>query len=471
MKVHSIAIRNILGIESLEVKPGSVTLIEGANATGKTSVLDALRSAFDGSHDATLLRQGAEEGEIVLVLDDGTEVKKTVSPGSSAVSVKHPTFGKISKPATYLKKLSDALSLNPIEFLTAPAKERVDLLLKAVPMSVTADQLSFVPVAALNGISLDGHALEVIGKIARSIYDLRTGVNRACKEKQATAKQMAETLPAEPPNGNWKQELDNTLAESSALQRATSAQVGEIKSVFVKARDVWEGRFNQHKGEVETETRNRIDQLRAEFEREVEKVKADGAIEIESSRQKTHDLVQQAQDSRDSDLKALEAEFRPKEAALKERIGHARAMVEQHTKAESTREFIAQLGSDAAQLDAEATKLTHSLGQLEILKSSLLEKLPIEGLEVRDGDIYIGGLPFDRVNESRKIRLAIEIAKLRAGSLGLVAVDGLERLDSAAFKAFAKQAAKSGLQFVIAKVTDAPSLSVSSDLEQNGDAA
>lgn len=457
MLAQKITIKNVLGLESLEINPGTVTVISGENASGKTSCLEAIRAALNGAHDATLLKQGAEKGEIVLVLEDGTEIQKRITPDKSSLKVIHPELGKISKPASYLKKLADSLSLNPIQFLTAAKKDRVNQLLQAIPMEVTADQIKFVPVEAVNGISLDAHALEVLGRIGKNIYDLRTGINRAAKEKRATASQMEETLPEDAPEGqNWQEALDEALDKNSVLQRGTSAQINEIKSLFIKRRDELEGRFNQHKGQVEVEASKRIDDLRAEFEREVEKVRADSAIEIEASRQKNADAIKAARQEQDKDLSELEKEYRPKEAELKEKIGQAKAMVEQHARAESTREFIRDLNEQSGKLESQSAKFTKSLEQLEMLKSSLLEKLPIKGLSVQEGDIFMDGIPWERVNESKRIRLAIEIAKLRAGSLGLVAVDGLERLDPKTFEAFKKEAAKTKLQFVISRVTDGP---------------
>lgn len=453
MKVIKISIKNILGLESLDIEPGSVTQISGENGSGKTSCLDAIRCALGSGHDATLLRQGAEEGEIVLVLDDGTEIKKQITAEKSDLTVKHPTFGRISKPATYLKKLADALSLNPVEFLTAPAKSRVNILLEAIPMQVNADQLGFVPAVALNGISLDGHALDVIGKIERSIYDLRTGVNRASREKAATVRQMTETLPADAPEGDWGQVLQAANEEYRQLQQTVSATLAAIDREKAEAQRAAEDEYHSH-----------CEAVKKALEEAIEKLRADAQIEIDQSLSGCAEACNKAEDYRMQQRVAAEQDYRPKEAALKEKIGQAKAMVEQVAKSESTRGFIATLTKDAEALEVESTRLTHAMDQLEILKASLLDKLPIEGLEVKDGDIYVGGLPFDRVNESKRIRLAIEIAKLRAGSLGLVAVDGLERLDAKTFEAFKKAAAKSKLQFVISRVTEGP-LAISTESE------
>ena len=83
-KIAKIRINNILGIDELEFDAGQFNQISGPNGTGKTSVLEAIKATLRGGHDATLLRTGAEKGETVLVLDDGTEIAKRVTPASRA---------------------------------------------------------------------------------------------------------------------------------------------------------------------------------------------------------------------------------------------------------------------------------------------------------------------------------------------------------------------------------------------------
>src|SRR5688572_4313641 len=94
LRVAALRIRNILGISTAEIKPGRVTLIEGANGKGKTSILEAFRSVLSGGHDATLLRKGQTDGEIVMVLDDGQEIRRDISESKSSVTVTHPQAGE-----------------------------------------------------------------------------------------------------------------------------------------------------------------------------------------------------------------------------------------------------------------------------------------------------------------------------------------------------------------------------------------
>ena len=50
----------------------------------------------------------------------------------------------------------------------------------------------------------------------------------------------------------------------------------------------------------------------------------------------------------------------------------------------------------------------------------MLAEFPIKGLEIKDGDIYLDGVVFDNVNESRRIAFALELAAIRQSDLPLV---------------------------------------------------
>ena len=85
-----------------------------------------------------------------------------------------------------------------------------------------------------------------------------------------------------------------------------------------------------------------------------------------------------------------------------------------------------------------------------------MQRLPIPGAEVRDGEIYVNDVPFDRINRAQQVQFALNLARLRAGELGLVLVDGLECLDAETYPAFEAAAATTGLQFLVNRVTSGP---------------
>src|SRR5690554_6495639 len=118
MTIQQISIRNILGIESLSFEPGKVTTISGANASGKSSILEALKAVFKDGHDATLLRAGCLSGDVVLLLDDGTEIHKRISVYGSTLTATAPNGSRLSAPQRLVNNLIDTM-FNPVSFLTA----------------------------------------------------------------------------------------------------------------------------------------------------------------------------------------------------------------------------------------------------------------------------------------------------------------------------------------------------------------
>ena len=190
MQVSLIKIENILGIDSLEFEPGKLTEISGKNASGKTSVLEAIKSVLQGGRDATLLRNGEKKGTVVLVLEDETELKRTITEKTNTLSAKRDGM-LASSPAKFIDNLTDTISINPVSFLTASAKDRTRVLLESLPMK--ADVKAITKIVG-PGFDHEGHALVVIETIEKQLFDERTGINRAAKEKSGSIASLKEAV-------------------------------------------------------------------------------------------------------------------------------------------------------------------------------------------------------------------------------------------------------------------------------------
>jgi recombinational DNA repair ATPase RecF len=133
MKINSVTIRNVLGIEQLSFEAGRFNEISGRNGSGKTSVLQAIIAGIQGGSLATLLRDGATEGEIVLDLDDGMSIRRRITDKGATVTVKQGGV-TMPKPQDIINRLADMLSVNPVDFLLADKKERAKVLLETMPI-------------------------------------------------------------------------------------------------------------------------------------------------------------------------------------------------------------------------------------------------------------------------------------------------------------------------------------------------
>lgn len=445
LRVAALRISNILGISEAEIKPGKVTLIEGANGTGKTSLLEAIRSSLLGGHDATLLRKGAESGEIVLVLDDGQEIRKTVTAEKTDVTVTHPDFGQLKKPRSIIEKLCDAFALNPVDFLIAKKETRLQLLLAAIPMKVSKMDLAGVLALCESPVNCDRHALQVIADIEKELYDERRTVNRSLKEKQATVGELKKALPQEPGNGNWKENLNKAKAAQrqfitecdearQKLDRHFQERVDEARNAAIAER------YNQ-----ELERDRRLEEIRKEYADKI------GAAQ-DHFLERNNEINQTANEA----YADLTKERQQGESGHAQAVAEAEAAAQAFTRAQAARDHVAALEALIPPLEQQSKDLTVGLADLEGIKSDLLDQLPIKGVEVHEGDIVVDGIPFDRLNESRRVRLAVDVAMLRAGSLPILCVDGLESLDSKSIAALEDVAVEKGVQLVLAKVTDGP---------------
>lgn len=431
MKISHVSIKNILGIAELELSPQGFTEISGPNGTGKTSILEAIKSVLSTGHDATLLRKGADVGETVLVLDDGTELSKRVTPNGSTSTVRRDGK-KAPRPAEAIKALTDMLSVNPVDFLRAPKKDRVRVLLESMPIEADTQHLS--ELAGIDVRPQPGvHALHVIQLVHTQVYDARTGTNRAVKEKQATINQLEAAVPPAPAGVDGDEgELDDRLA------------------AITVTRDTTLGKITAKLDGLRAKAQQDIDAVRVETQRLIDEAKAAGQAKVDAINAELAENERKASAAREK-ANATHADATQPIHAQLQIIRNDR---EAAGRRNQTLETIENLRTELATLTKEAAQQTKALEDIEAYKAELLAGLPIPSVEVIDGEIYREGVQFDRLNTSQQVGIAIEIAKLRATDLGIVCVDGCELMDSAHLEELRRQAAESGLQMFITRVTD-----------------
>ena len=420
MKIAHISIKNILGIAELELSPQGFTEISGPNGTGKTSILEAIKSVLETGHDATLLRKGAEVGETVLVLDDGTELSKRVTPAGSTSAVKRDGK-KVTRPAEAIKALTDMLSVNPVDFLRAPKKDRVRVLLESMPIEADAARLSElagVPVRPQPGL----HALHVIQLVHTQVYDARTGTNRAVKEKSATINQLEAAVPPLP-TGVAGDEADIQAAISTAGDNR-DATLGKIQV--------------------------KLDGLKATAQQQIDAIRAKAQADIDAVNEDLATQTGKANTAREN----ARAKYTEATTPLQAQLHTIRNDREASGRRKQTLDTIEALRIELGALQEDAAAQTKALSDIEDYKAQLLSGLPIPGLEVIDGEIFRDGVQFDRLNTAQQVDIAVEIAKIRAADLGIVCVDRIECLDAASLEEFRRRALESGLQLFVTRVSD-----------------
>jgi len=441
LRVAHVSIKNILGLTELEFAPKGFTEIEGGNGTGKTSTIEAIRAVLRGGHDATLLRKGAERGEIVIVLDDGTSIKKTVTPDDTDVKIMRDER-VLKRPAEAIRALHDALSVNPVEFLRAPEKSRVDALLQVMPISPDIMRVQEIAGDLLG----EGAGLDLIEDTKRRVFDERTGVNRTARDKDGAIKQLRATLPENVPDAP---DTDASLLEQiNAIDAERDSKVEGIGQEFSACLQVIDDTI--------TGLHDRIREIEEEARRKVAEVNEEVA---DAKRRKAEALSRC--DAAKAEVRAKHSESR---AVIETKLAGIKAAHEAQARYSLTTENIARMSAEFDRLKEDAEALTAALESLEAYKAELLANLPIPGLEVVGGKLFRNGIPFDRLNSAQQVEIAVAVAKLRAGELGVICVDGLELLDPEHFESFVEEAGKSGLQLIVSRVSEGPLRVVNGDV-------
>lgn len=431
MKLVEAKITNILGIEEQTITPeGRVIEVSGHNGAGKTSVLEAVKDALGCSQYATLLRNGAEKGEVVLMLD-GLEIRRTYNSTKAQTTVKAQipgtgAFTKITSPATFIKERVNPNSVDPVRLLSAKPAELVNVVLQSMPLVVSAERIE--KITGRPAVDLSGHALTVISDISREYFEYRTDVNREGKTLAAHKEQLEATIPA---------------------SARTAVQIREwIQVAQSKVRTINDDR-SAKAAVIEEELKQGIDSYQerlSDIQHQIEELnKAADAI-IHSQKQ----LRAEANNK----IKILDVETAARISEAEKDITSLTHELEQSAVADNTRKQVEELEKQIQVKRDESAALTRTLAQLEVYKQELCSNLSIKGLELREGTLWLNGVPFDTLNTAARVTLIVELAKLTAGDFGIVVLDNTEMLDSATYAEFLRQAQNTDLTFVVARVTD-----------------
>lgn len=412
MRINQIKLLNVLGIKQLEFNAGQFTEISGKNGRGKTSVIEAIKSALKGGNDATLLHNGAKEGEIVLCFDNGIELIKRIKNGKSDLTVKDNGV-KLDRPQSFIDNLYDILSVNPVEFILSDKKKRTSALLEVLPVKIGSEKLLDILMDKKEYLVNDtsNNAFDVLSAQHKVIYDSRTVNNRVIKEKQSTVKQLQESI----------SDIDfDPQAIESELQSAREQKLNmELKKTGYLQK-------------INNDSDEKLEKLRQEYEQ----------------RQKV------IYSEKENLTEKLNNDFSEKYQPLNDKISRLQEQMKSAGSAMKTKELINQYSADISTAEKVTDYFNTVLKGIESLKEELLNNLPIKGLEIRDGEIYFNGVPFDRVNTAKQIEIAFEVAKLRAGELGIICIDGFEKFDDITYQLFVETAINSGLQIIGTKVTN-----------------
>ena len=448
MKISMLKLKNCLGIKEIEFRPGQITIIEGAEAQGKTSILESIQRFFwNKSERSTFVYTDdegpAEKAETYIDLDDGTAMKKYINPENKVTTTGIEKDGMSPKsPETFLKALVSERQLNPISLISMPDKELTDLILSLIPIKVTEADAKEWLLEVPPFIDYTKHGLQVCKDIEKAYYDKRADINRRVKDLDGEVKGTAAKLPADYDPEQWR---EVSLTEKyDAIRKAN-----DINANRQKCQAQIDGVNYKVKG-IESERDLKVKQL----EDEIIRIKEDAQTRIETEQKNVEIAVKYIENYPEIDIAPLEEEHKQTEY-MKSFVRTADDLKLKQDELESKK--------------SESHKLTEKIEYMRTKPQMLLAnaKMPVEGITVDgQGNVLINSRPIINLSGGERIKFVMTIVRATAGPLKIILIDGFEKLSPKGQEEFIAECTGDGFQYIVTKVT-AGELKIKA-IEENG---
>ena len=473
MKTTKIVIKNLFGIREASLDGRSVELA-GPKGSGKTSVLDAIRYALTNRSDRDyIIHQGADEGEIIIETDTGLSIdRKTRTTKADTVKVRDGSMLQ-TRPAEFLSGIFTPLQLNPVAFTQLSRQEKNRVILSLIDfawdMNWIKEQFGEIP----QGVDYSKHILEVLSDIQAEsgiYFQSRQNLNRDIRNKQAFIADIAKDIPPHYDAARW--EAYPTREKYQELER-----IREANSRIERAKSFREG-FDAKKRGLEAERAIQLTAIEQDISAQREAITGDiqrMEAQIAAAREKLDGLAQRRKEREELE----DARFRESLAKLERDVGVADQYAEQEVQdtsalsaeldeAEQMRSHLNEyrrmrdMQTELDELTARSQALTDKIELARELPATILAQatIPVEGLTVEDGVPLIHGLPISNLSDGELLELCVDITVSKPGQLGIILVDGAERLDSVSRERLYAKCKAKGLQLIATRVTDTEELEV-----------
>ncbi len=408
MKIVTLQVENVKAIKAVRMElDGSLVVIGGKNAQGKSAVLDAIEMALAGGKAIPdePIRRGEKSGSVKLALSNGVTVIRSfgMKTGHKLKLIETAT-GKTAtddkgKPITqvqsYLNPLLGDLAFDPLEFSRMAPKDQLETLKR-----------------------ITGLDFAEIDKRRAQAFAERTDVKRDAKK------------------------LEGQLAGMPIVKDAPEAEV-DPADIAKKLEDAISKR---NRVQIISDAMSRDTDRIEEWLESIKKIQ----VLIDSQR---HDL--QLADSERNRIDAPEPEAIDE---IRERLAGVEDLNRQF-RASEERGIVAK---DYVTLENQVTDLTEVIKAADAEKAQLLEnaELPIKGLAFGEDGVTFNGIAFSDIATSEQIRASMAIGLAGHPELNLVRMDNGEALDLESLAIIGKMAEEADAQVIMARVSTGPECSV-----------
>jgi hypothetical protein len=489
-------IRDVLGARKLPIRFGArLTIVAGANGTGKSTIARAVRATLEGGQDIERLvnvtaGEGAEPAVVLRGTDGGRpytfeRVPRRVSVSRAALD-EHgavtAAMEPVPKAGEYVRSLLPASTVDVVGLLGLKGDALATMILQACPLKMERAEL--LAAMGLGAEELERpipkglHPLVECDFVKAEVFDRRRDVNRDAKSARETADQLLRTIPKDVPADLGpaiaqleaaRLQLEREIAAEETRVRAdeaaaVSAAATAAEALEEKRRHEHQVRARQLKTDHEewAAKQRRIVEAAiaanaAKVEGELELLRAATTSTLESIAQERDAAIVAAGDARAQAQTALQ----PKREQLTKTAADLAAMREQDKRGEGdrrTRQTADEKKAEADSLKEQADRLTAALDALEEFRRGMAQRLPIPGLSILGDAITVDGVPWEQLNEAQRVRLLVKLVVLGAegAKLPLIVVDQAEKLVGDNWVALLRELAASPVQALVCRAEPHP---------------
>lgn len=470
LRLIRLEVENFLRVEALRIDAkGNHVIINGQNASGKSSALDAIFWALGGKKTSAFpepVHQGADRAIARLDLGEYLIEREVNAEGNTRLVVMAADGSKISKPQQLLDGLFGAYALDPVSFPARRDQEQVDDVLGIAGVQPPVGEVMTITGQkhpALAGESADTYLGRLSADETGLYYIRRRDAHRTVTQKEAALVDQRAAL--EQAGGP----IEN--GESSGSMTVLAERMNELQSQ-ADARRTAQGTAQEARMAVD-DVRRRLEGLKADrtkglqqaedLARQIEAMQRQLAAQRKSLAEVDQRIVNGQKVLAESEAEAVQAKATlqgmpdpgPAMTLVRQQISQA----EQAQKSLVTRrvhqERLNILAGELATAQADHAHEDSLLLQLRVLRRSTLDgvDLGIAELTVSEGQLLYHGVPFRQASRAEQLRVACTVAMRQDPRLKLLRVDDLEHMDDASRRMLYTMANEYDWQIIAAAVS------------------
>lgn len=244
-KIKKIEVKSYVGLQEFGLDAGKVNIFRGPKGSGKSSVIEALETAFTNSKRRTeVIRHGEDEATLYVELDNGLEINRKIRNGKADYLKIRKGDEGVPSTERFLRKLINGDIFRPIDWVNLSSKEQTKSILNMLQIEWSQEDIQKWFGEIPSNIEYNQHILMVLKAIETKYFKDREEVNRIIKELKTQIQVIKKELPADYDGEEWRnkkvQEYYNKVSEAQKINQyidqARALQEGfETKVQAIKA--------------------------------------------------------------------------------------------------------------------------------------------------------------------------------------------------------------------------------------------